>query len=156
MFLTTEMFFFSHRKSNFNRSARVRTQYFDFHFIYDWKVIHSQKTKLPVAITNITHFSISELENGVFLGFGSLTFYSSCFLLFLLSFLTVKLHCTATLSCTCFWIVQTSGIQLGEETDVGSQYLNRVLKSLFTFTHLVFRTKQGTWHKRIQLVTKKA
>ena len=34
----------------------------------------------------------------------------------------------------------------------GRQRLNRALESLFTFTPLVFRTKQGAWHKRIQLM----
>ena len=37
-------------------------------------------------------------------------------------------------------------------TGVGKQRLNRALESLFTFTPLVFRTKQGAWHKRIQLM----
>ena len=59
---------------------------------------------------------------------------------------------SATLSCICFWIFLPSGIQSGEETDVGKQRLNRVLESLFTFTHLVFRTKQGAWHKLIHLM----
>ena len=58
---------------------------------------------------------------------------------------------SATLSCTCFWIFQPSGIQSGEETDVGRQRLNRALESLLTFTRLVFRAKQGAWHKQIQL-----
>ena len=58
---------------------------------------------------------------------------------------------SATLSCTCFWIFLPSGIQSGEETDVGRQRLNRALESLLTFTRLVFRAKQGAWHKQIQL-----
>ena len=36
-----------------------------------------------------------------------------------------------------------SGIQSGEETDVGRQRLDQALESLLTFTLLVFRTKQG-------------
>ena len=47
---------------------------------------------------------------------------------------------TATLSSTCFWLFLPSGIQSGEETDVG------------TFTLLVFRNKQGAWHKGTQLM----
>lgn len=35
---------------------------------------------------------------------------------------------------------------------VGRQRLNRALKSLFTFTLLIIRTKQGIWHKQIQLI----
>lgn len=34
---------------------------------------------------------------------------------------------------------------------VGRQRLNLALKSLFTFTLLIIRTKQGIWHKQIQL-----
>ena len=58
---------------------------------------------------------------------------------------------TAALSSTCFRIFLPSGIQSGEETDVGRQRLNQALESLFTFALLVFRTKQDAWHKRIQL-----
>ena len=50
--LTTDMFF-THWISNVNMSAQIGTQYFDSHFVYIWKVIHIQKTKLPVAITSI-------------------------------------------------------------------------------------------------------
>ena len=32
------------------------------------------------------------------------------------------------------------------------KHLNPALESLFTFTLLVFRTKKGAWHKRIQLM----
>ena len=33
-------------------SDRTRTQYFDSRFVYIWKVVYIQKTKLPVAISN--------------------------------------------------------------------------------------------------------
>ena len=89
--------FFPPRKIELQHVCQgLRTQYFDFRFIYVWKVVRSQKTKL---------FLRSGTGERCFPGFGSLTFYSSCFLLFLLSFLTVKLHYTATLSCTCLWIL---------------------------------------------------
>ena len=59
---------------------------------------------------------------------------------------------TATLSSKCFRIFLPSGIQSGEETDVGRHRLNRALEFLFTFTLVVFRTKQGARHERIQLM----
>ena len=107
---------------------------------------------LPVAITNktILHLSVPEMGNSVF---------PDLVLLSCTPAATNSLFCpslrssyTATLSSTCFWIFLPSGIQSGEETDVGRQRLNRALESLFTFTLLVFRTKQGAWHKRIQLM----
>ena len=77
------------------------------------------------------YLSVPELENRVFLD------------LVLLSFTPVA---TNSFSCP-----STQWNSIGEETDVGRQRLNRALESLFTFTLLVFRTKQGAWHKRIQL-----
>ena len=99
--------FFNYGTSNFNVSARITiaTQY-------------NHKTKVPEAITNIICLSFSELENGVFLDlvllrFTPVTSYSfSC--------PSWRSSFTATLSCTCFWIFLPSGIQSGEETDVGT------------------------------------
>ena len=94
--------------------------------------------------------SILELANSVFLD------------LFLLPFTLVASYSfscpswrssyAATLSCTCFRIFLPSGIQSGEETDVGRQRLNQAFESLFTFTLLIFRTKESAWHKWIQLM----
>ena len=44
--------FLIHWKTNVSMSDRIRTQYFDSCFVYIWKVVHIQKTRLPVAITN--------------------------------------------------------------------------------------------------------
>ena len=87
-----------------------------------------------------------ELKNSIFLDLVLL----SCTPVAINSFSCPSLRSsyTATLSSTCFWILLPSGIQSGEETDVGRHRLNRALESLFTFTLLVFRTKQDTWHKR--------
>ena len=98
--------------------------------------------------TKTLYLSFPELENSVF---------PDLVLLICTPVATSSLSCpplrssyTATLSSTCFWILLPSGIQSGEETDVGRQRLNRALESLFTFTLLVCRTKQGAQHKRIQ------
>ena len=108
----------------------------------------------PRRNTNIIYLSVPELENSVFLDLVLLRFTPVA---------SYSFHCpswrssanssSATLSCqscTCSWIFLPSGIQSGEETDVGRQLLNRALESLFSFILLVFRTKQGAWHRRIQ------
>ena len=102
-------------------------------------------------------YGISVAESQTFLRAREVTAFSwtwfSNVLLRLLPTLSIVLanSSSATLSCTCFWIFLPSGIHWGEETDVGRQRLKWALESLFTFALLVFRTKQGTWHKRIQL-----
>ena len=75
---------------------------------------------LPVAITNenIIFLSVTELKNNVFLDLVLL----SCTPVATNSFWSSY---TATLSSKCFWIFLPSGIQSGEETDVGRQRLNR-------------------------------
>ena len=93
MFLTTDVFF-NPLDIELQWSARIRTQYFDSRFIYILKVIHSQKTKLAIAITsclNIVYFCLFRNWRRAF----SWTWFSyvlllSCFLLFLLTFLTVS------------------------------------------------------------------
>ena len=50
--------FFIHWTSKVN--VKIRTQYFDSRFVYIWKVVDIQKTKLPVAITNIIYLSIGQ------------------------------------------------------------------------------------------------
>ena len=50
-----------------------------------------------------------------------------------------QLHCQVHV----FTFFLPSGIQSGEETDVGRKRLNQALESLFTLTLFVFRTKQG-------------
>ena len=117
--------FFNHGTSNFNVSARITTQY-------------NHKTKVPEAITNIICLSFSELENSVFLDLVLLRFTPATSYSF--SCPSWRSSFTATPSCTCFWIFLPSGIQSGEETDVG------------TFILLLFRNKQGAWHKGTQLM----
>ena len=52
MFLTTDMFFFFiHWTSNFNMSARIRTQYFDSRFFYIWKDVHIPRLISPSQST---------------------------------------------------------------------------------------------------------
>ena len=107
---------------------------------------------LPVAITNknILHLSIPEMGNSVF---------PDLVLLSCTPAATSSLSCpslrssyTATLSSTCFWIFLPSGIQSGEETDVGKQRLNRALESLsslslFSFSELnkALDTNEYNW-----------
>ena len=83
--------------------------------------------------------SVRELENRVFLDLVLL----SCTPVVTNSFSCPSLQSsyTATLSSTCFWLFLPSGIQSGEETDVGKQRLNRALESLsslslFSFSEL--------------------
>ena len=159
MFFTTAMFFYPlDIEPQRNVSARIRTQYFDSSTVYTWKVVHIQKTELPVAI-NIIYLSVPELENSEFMDLVLLRFtaaasYSFCYP----SWWSTANCLSGTLSCTRFWIFLgasfvavfpvPSGIQSGEETDVGRQRLDQALESLLTFTLLVFRTKQGAWRKR--------
>ena len=98
------------------------------------------------------HYTFVRSRNGeqCFPGLGSLKLYSSCYQLFVLSFFTVNY--TATLSSTCFWIFLPSGVQSGEETDVGKQRLNRALESLsslslFSFSELnkALDTNEYNW-----------
>ena len=120
-------------------------------FTFEKSSILQCKRPLLVAITNknIIYLSIPELENSVFLDLVLL----SCTPVASNSFSGPSLwsNYTATLSSTCFWIFLPSGIQLGKETNFGRQRLNQVLEFLFTFI-LGFRTEQGVWHKRIQLI----
>ena len=117
--------FFNYGTSNFNVSVKITTQY-------------NHKTKVPEAITNIICLSFSELENSVFLDLVLLRFTPATSYSF--SCPSWRSSFTATLSCTCFWIFLPSGIQSGEETVVG------------TFILLLFRNKQGAWHKGTQLM----
>ena len=149
MFFTTAMFFYPlDIELQRNVSARIRTQYFDSSTVYTWKVVHIQKTELPVAI-NIIYLSVPELENSVFMDLVPLRFTAAASYSFCCPSWWSTANCSSgTLSCTRFWIFLPSGIQSGEETDVGRQRLNQALESLLTFTLLVFRTKQGSWRKR--------
>ena len=101
-------------------------------------------TPHPVGITNknirYIYLSVPKLENSVFLDLVLL----SCTPVATNSFSCPSLQSsyTATLSSTCFWFFLPSG---------RNRRWKAALESLFTFTLLVFRTKQGAWHKRIQL-----
>ena len=107
-----------------------------FSFLLHLKRRPHSEIKLPVAI-NIIDLSV-EPEKSVFLhlvlsrftAVASRSFYSP-------SWRSTANSSSATLSCTCFWIFLPSGIQSGEETDVGRQRLNRALESLFTFTSFI-------------------
>ena len=127
-------------------SAQIGTHYFDSCFIYFWKVLLCRGL-LPFAITNknIGYLSVTELKNSVFPNLVLL----SCTPVATNSFSCPSLRWSYTVK----YMFLPSGIQLGEETNVGRQRLNRALESLFTFTLLVFRTKQDAWHKQIQLKT---
>ena len=87
-------------------------------------------------------YGISVPESQTFLRAREVTAFSwtwfSNVLLRLLPTLSIVLanSSSATLSCTCFWIFLPSGIQWGEETDVGRQRLKWALESLFTFSEL--------------------
>ena len=121
-------------------------------FTFEESSILQCRRLLPVAITNknITYLSVPELENSVFLDLVLL----SCTPVATNSFSCRSLQSsyTITMSSIRCWLKLPSEIQSGKETDVGRQHLNKELESLFTFTLLDFRTKQGAWHKRIQLM----
>ena len=152
------IFFFIHWTSNVNVSTQITTKYmfFDSRFIYIWKFIHIQKTKLPVTIT--VHYIIvhSGTEEQCFPGLGSLTFKSSCFVLFLLSFLwstANSLSATLSCTCTCFWIFLPIPAEFSRakkpmlEGSAWTWRLNLSSLSLFLFSEL---SKQCAWHKQNQ------
>ena len=69
MFLTTDMFFFYPLDVEL-QPVRWNNNSIDSHFIYIWKVVHIQKTKLPMVITNqasLTFYSSYSCEEGRFL-----------------------------------------------------------------------------------------
>ena len=137
--------FFSTGTSNFNVLGQELNALILVSFTFEKSSILQCRRLLPVAITNknIIYLSVTELKNSVFRCTPVATNSFSC--------PSLRSSYTAALSSTCFRIFLPSGIQSGEETDVGRQGLNKGLESLFTFTLLVFRTKQDAWHKRIQL-----
>ena len=117
----------------------MRTQCFDSRFVYFWKVIHTAVQQMtPRSNHQQKHSTFVRSGNGEqrFPGLGSLKLYSSCYQLFVLSFFTVKLH-SYTVKYM-FWIFLPSGIQSGEETDVGKQRLNRALESLSSLSLVSF------------------
>ena len=147
------VFFFFTGTSNFNVSARIRTHYFDSRFVYFWKVVHTAVKKTDSPSQSPTKTYVCPFRNWR-IAFPC-TWFSQVVLRLLptLSFVLLygqatQLHCQVHVSK--FFL--PSVIQLGEETDVVRQRLNPALESLFTLTLLFFRTKQGAWHKRIQLI----
>ena len=142
MFLITDMFFFprGYRTPTCPLGWELNTLIL-VSFTFEKSAIVQCRRPTPVAITykNI-RLSFPELENSVFLDLVLL----SCTTVATNSFFCPSLRSsyTATLP---------SGIQSGEDTDVGRRRLNWGHESLFTLTLLVFRTKQGAWHKRKQL-----
>ena len=144
MFLITEDMPFFHGDIELQRvrSDENSILWFSFRLLLKSRPYCSVKDYCPVAITikNIIYLSVPELENSVFLDLVLL----SCTPVATNSFSCPSLQSsyTVTLSSTCFWLFLPRGIQAGEETDVGRQRLNRALESLFTFTLLVFGTKQ--------------
>ena len=106
------IWFFIHWTSNFNVSARIRTQYFDSRFVYIWKK-----------------------ENSVFLHLVDHSFHCPSWRSTANSSLAM-LH----VQCTCFWMFLASGIQSGKETDVGRQRLNRALDTTHFHAEDDYRT----------------
>ena len=132
----------------------------DIHFVCQSALLTGFQPHFTSSVWNfcrwvaVADVPTRERSNGIFLDLILLRFTpaaSSCSF-YCPSWQSTANSSSATLSCTCFWISLPSGIQWGEETDVGRQRLKWVLESLFTFALLVFRTKQGNWHKRIQLM----
>ena len=139
--------FFIHWTSNFNLSARIENSILWSLLRLHLKSRPHSEIKLPIPITNI-YSSVPELEKSVLLDLALLHFTAVASQSFYCpSWWATANSSSATLSCTCFWIFLPSGMQ----SETGRQCLNRVLESLFTFTLLVFRTKQGAWHKRVHL-----
>ena len=69
MFLTTDWFFFYPLEVE-RQHAHSNNNSIDSCFVYIWKVVHIQKTKLPMVITNqasLTFFSSHSCEEGWFL-----------------------------------------------------------------------------------------
>ena len=123
MFFTTDMFFYP-LDIELQSVSSDKNSLLWFSFRLHLKCHpHSQLKRLSTPSQSpVIYLSVPVLENSVFL----YLLYSSCFLLFLLSFLTV--NCWFFVS----YAVMYSGIQSGEEADVGRQRLNRALESLFT------------------------
>ena len=132
----------------------MRTQCFDSRFVYFWKVIHTAVQQMtPRSNHQQKHSTFVRSGNGEqrFPGLGSLKLYSSCYQLFVLSFFTVKLHSYTVKYMFLNFSTQWNPIgwrnwRWKAALEPGSWI------SLITFTLLVFRTKQGAWHKRIQLM----
>ena len=135
MFLTTGIFFFIHWASNFKVSARTRTQYFDSQFVYIWTL-----NICPFRNWR-TVFSCPWFSYVLFQLLPTL----SIFLFDSQPLIRRQLRC----------IFLPSRIQIERRTR--NRPWRAALKpganeSVFTFTLLVFRTKLGAWHKRIQLM----
>ena len=119
MFLTTDMFFFFYPLDIELQHVRSdKNSILWFSFLLHLKRRPHSEIKLPVAI-NIIYLSV-EPEKSVILDLvvSRFTAVTSC------SFYSPSRRSTAnsssaTLACTCFWIFLPSGIQSGEETDVG-------------------------------------
>ena len=142
MFLITDMLYFPrrHRTSTCPLGWKLNALILVSRTFKTSSVLQCSR-RLPVAITNknTIHWSVPEMENSVF---------PDLVLLSCTPAATNSLSCpslrssyTATLSSTCFWLFLPSGIQSGEETDVGKQRLNRALESLsslslFSFSEL--------------------
>ena len=143
---------------NYNGPIRIRTQYFDSHFVYIWNVVHSQKTTLPVTIIsfwNIVYFCLFRNWRRAFSwAWFSYVLLLSCFLLFLLfiDFLDGQLLILRQLHCHVpvpEFSTQWNSIR---QKNVGRLCVNHTLTSILTFTLLFFRAKQGVWYKQIQLM----
>ena len=131
----------------------------DIHFVCQSALLTGFQPHFTSSVWNfcrwvaVADVPTRERSNGIFLDLILLRFTPAASCSFYCpSWQSTANPSSATLSCTCFWISLPSGIQWGEETDVGRQRLKWALESLFTFALLVFRTKQGNWHKRIQLM----
>ena len=96
--------------------------------------------------------SVSQLEKSIFLDLVLLRFTPHLLptLIDLLDgqlLIVRQLHCHVPVS-----EFSTQWIQSGKKSNVGRLCMNHTLKSILTFTLLIFRAKQGVWYKQIQLM----
>ena len=160
MFLTTDVFFFL---SSGHRTTMVHTDknsilWFSFRLHLkshlqseDYAPRHNHQ-----FLKHSIFLSVSQLEKSIFLDLVLLRFtpqllpaLSIDLLDFQLLILRQLHYRTVTYQ---FLNFLPSGIQSGKKSNVGRHCMNHTLKSILTFTLLIFRTKQGTWYKQIQLM----
>ena len=101
-------------------------------------------SELSVAITIVIYLSVPELESSVFLDSVLLRFTAVALVLLDCQLLILRqLRCHVHVS-EFFYPVEFNRAKKPDiETNVGRPALKPALESLFTFTLLVFRTKQG-------------
>ena len=139
MFLTTGMFFFYPLDIELQHVRSDKNSILWFSFLLHLKRRPHSEINLPVTI-NIIYLSVEPEKSVImdsvvsrFTAVASCSFYSP-------SWRSTANSSSATLACTCFWIFLPSGIQSGEETDVGTRAwtgcLNLSSLSLISFSEL--------------------